>query len=158
VDLDGDLVHEVIRYLEPNGGKTFSQSRPDERGGILPNLHGIERVPYRLPQLLKAETVYLPEGEKDVHTVEAWGLVASCNPGGSGSSALYARWTEYFRDRHIVILLDNDEAGRKHGATVAAALIDVAASVRSWNFHACSKRGTLATGGTRGAPLRGSSS
>jgi putative DNA primase/helicase len=127
---DGNLLFEVIRYLKPNGEKVFRQCRPDGHGGVIWNLNGIARVPYRLPELLKAETVYLPEGEKDVHTLEEWGLVASCNPGGSGSSALYAGWTEYFRDLHIVILLDNDEPGRKHAAAVAAALLSVAASVR----------------------------
>src|SRR6185369_12964319 len=87
-------------------------------------------VPYRLPNVLKAEIVYLPEGEKDVHTLEEWGLVASCNPGGSGSTRLYEGWTGHFRGRHIVILPDNDEPGRKHAAAVAAALLSVAASVR----------------------------
>ena len=43
------------------------------------------RVPYRLPKVLSAETIFLPEGEKDVHTLEAWNLVASCNPGGAGA-------------------------------------------------------------------------
>ena len=79
------------------------------------------RVPYRFPKTLKAEAVYLPEGEKDVHTLEAWGLVASCNPGGSGNSHLYAGWADYFRGQHIVILPDNDGPGRKHAAAVAAA-------------------------------------
>ncbi len=88
------------------------------------------RVPYRLPKLLNAEAVYLPEGEKDVHTLEGWGLVASCNPGGSGNSSLYAGWADYFRGRHIVILPDNDGPGRKHAAAVAAALLSAAASVR----------------------------
>jgi len=69
------------------------------------------------------------EGEKDVHTLESWGLVASCNPGGSGSSHLYAKWLEYFRGRNIVILPDNDEPGRKHAAIVASALFNAAASV-----------------------------
>jgi putative DNA primase/helicase len=129
-DRDGNLLFEVIRYVKPSGEKVFRQCRPDGHGGVIWNLEGIERVPYRLPKLLKAETVYLPEGEKDVHTLEAWGLVASCNPGGAGSSGLYARWTEYFRGRHIVILPDNDGPGRKHAAAVAEALLNVAASVR----------------------------
>jgi hypothetical protein len=80
--------------------------------------------------VLKADAVYLPEGEKDVHTLEAWVLVASCNPGGAGNSHFYGEWAVYFRGRHIVILPDNDEPGRKHGAAVAAALLSVAASVR----------------------------
>jgi putative DNA primase/helicase len=88
------------------------------------------RVPYRLPQVLAAETVYLPEGEKDVHTLESWELVASCNPGGSGNSHLYTGWADYFRNRHIVILPDNDVPGRKHAVAVATALLSVAASIR----------------------------
>ena len=182
VDRDGSLLFEVVRYLKPDGTKTFIQVRPSgveaagttdpertggvEAGGIVVGLDagkylpddraaratgkttwkraadytdydGAEyrfrvcpRVPYRLPKLLNAETVYLPEGEKDVHTLEGWGLVASCNPGGSGSSHLYAGWADYFRGRHVVILPDNDEPGRKHAAAVAAALLSVAASVR----------------------------
>ena len=46
------------------------------------------------------------------------------------SSELYAEWPDYFRGQHIVIPPDNDEPGRKHAATVAAALLQVAASVR----------------------------
>src|SRR5208282_4265988 len=64
------------------------------------------------------------------HTLESWGLVASCNPGGSGNSSLYAGWADHFRGRHIVILPDNDGPGRKHAAAVAAALLSAAASVR----------------------------
>jgi hypothetical protein len=130
VDRDGNLLYEVIRYLKPDGEKVFRQCRPDGRGGVIWNLDGIDRVPYRLPELLKAETVYLPEGEKDVHTLEGWGLVASCNPGGSGSSALYAGWADYFQGKHVVIPFDNDDPGRKHAVDKAAALLGVAASIR----------------------------
>ncbi len=196
VDRDGSLLFEVVRYLKPDGTKTFVQVRPSgveavgttdpERiggvptGGIVVGLargkylpdpktdratgkptwkeaaHDTEhdggaeyhfrecpRVPYRLPKLLEAETVYLPEGEKDVHTLEAWGLVASCNPGGSGSSALYAGWTEYFRDRHVVILPDADQAGRKHATAVAAALLNVAASVRIVQLPGLQEKGDV---------------
>jgi len=130
VDREGKLVFEVIRYLKPDCEKAFRQCRPDERGGVIWNLDGIERVPYRLPKLLRAKTVCIPEGEKDVETLEAWGLTASCNPGGSGSSRLYEGWTEYFQGRNIIILPDNDEPGRRHAAAVAAALLRVAASLR----------------------------
>ncbi len=133
VDRDGNLLFEVVRHERgegPDREKDFRQRRQDGKGGWTWNLNGIDRVPYRLPKLLNAETVYLPEGEKDVDTLERWGLVASCNPGGSGGSNLYAAWTDYFRGRHIVILPDNDGPGRKHAAAVAAALLRVAASVR----------------------------
>ena len=129
-DRDGNVIFEVVRYMKPDREKTFRQCQPDGRGGLTWNLDGTKRVPYHLPNVLNANTVYLPEGEKDVHTLEAWGLVASCNPGGSGNSHLYADWVDYFRGRHIVILPDNDEAGRRHAAAVASALLGVAASLR----------------------------
>jgi hypothetical protein len=88
------------------------------------------RVPYRLPRVLAADTVFLPEGEKDVATLEDWGLAASCNPGGSGGSHLYGGWLDYFRHRHIVILPDNDAPGRKHAAAIAEHLLPVAATLR----------------------------
>jgi len=76
------------------------------------------------------ETVYLPEGEKDVRTLEAWDLVASCNSGGSGESHLHTGWVDHFRNRHIIILPDNDGPGRKHAVVVATALLTAAASIR----------------------------
>jgi putative DNA primase/helicase len=182
VDQNGNMLFEVVRYLRPDGSKTFIQIRPSgveaagttdpERTGGVPTggiVVGLEkgkylrdpkaerangkptwkraddhvdydgaeycfrdcpRVPYRLPRVLNAETVYLPEGEKDVHTLETWGLVASCNPGGSGNSHLYKQWADYFRNRHIIILPDNDGPGREHAVAAASALVTVAASVR----------------------------
>lgn len=151
-DGNGSLLFQVVRYQKSDGDKAFKQCRPDGRGGIIWNLEGIKRVPYRLPKLLNAETVFLPEGEKDVHTLEAWGLVASCNPGGSGSSHLYAGWSDYFRGRNIIILPDNDGPGRKHAAVVAATLLAVAASVRIVELPGLPPKGDVTnwrnTGGT----------
>ena len=52
------------------------------------SVKGIKRVPYRLPRVLAAvnagETVYIAEGEKDVHALEAAGVTATCNPSGAG--------------------------------------------------------------------------
>jgi putative DNA primase/helicase len=111
------------------------------------------RVPYRLPQVLAADTIFLPEGEKDVATLEGWGLVTSCNPGGSGSSHLYSGWLEHFRGRHIVILPDNDAPGRKHAATVAGHLLPVAASLRVMELPGLPAKGDVTdwkeAGGTR---------
>jgi putative DNA primase/helicase len=129
-NVDGDVLFEVVRYEKPDGSKDFRQCRPDSQGGVIWGLGGVERVPYRLPKLPKAETVYLPEGEKDVHTLEKWGLVGSCNPGGAGNSNLYNSWAKYFEGCHVVILPDNDEPGRKHAVAVASALLSVAASIR----------------------------
>src|SRR5207245_6278791 len=92
-DRSGDLLFEVVRYIRPDGEKSFRQRRPDGKGGWSWGVNGVERVPYRLPKILNAKGVILVEGEKDVHTLEGWGLPASCNPGGSGGSKLYADGT-----------------------------------------------------------------
>lgn len=92
---------------------------------------GFRPVLYRLPELLAApldQTVYIVEGEKDVHACEAQGLLATCNPGGAGSFC--PDHAEVLRDRPIVIVMDTDEAGEKHARKVRELLRGVAASVR----------------------------
>ena len=116
------------------------------------SLQGVRRVPYRLAQVLKAETVFIVEGEKDVETLEALGLVATCNPGGSGSTGLYAQWTGIFEGKHVIILPDNDRPGRKHAAGVAGALMRGAGSVRVLELPGLAQKGDVsdwaAAGGT----------
>lgn len=130
--------------------------RADDRvdyGGAEYCFRDCPRVPYRLPRVLNAETVYLPEGEKDVHTLESWGLVASCNPGGSGDSHLYTGWADYFRNRHVIILPDNDGPGRKHASAVATALLSVAASIRVVELPGLAPKGDVTDWRTAGGTL-----
>ena len=89
VDENGALLFEVVRY-EPKG---FSQRRPDGNGGWLWNLDGVRRVPYNLPEVIKARTILICEGEKDCLTARASGLVATTNAGGAGKwRTEYADW------------------------------------------------------------------
>jgi len=124
---EGNVVYQGVRY-DP---KDFRLRRPDGRGDYIWNLDGVERVPYRLPKLLAAnrdETVYLPEGEKDVDLLMRLGLVATTNPEGAGKWR--DEYTEALKGRHVAILQDNDEAGRKHAGKVAGTLYGEAASVK----------------------------
>ncbi len=131
VGLDAGKYLPDPKATRATGKPTWKRAADDtDYGGAEYRFRDCPRVPYRLPKLLNAETVYLPEGEKDVHTLEEWGLVASCNPGGSGNSHLYAGWGDYFRDHHIVIPFDNDGPGREHAVAKAEALLSVVASVR----------------------------
>jgi putative DNA primase/helicase len=121
------LLYEVVRF-DPKG---FAQRRLDGRGGYIWNLDGVERVLYRLPELLAAnrdETVYLPEGEKDVDLLTKLGLVATTNPEGAGKWR--DEYTPALKGWHVVILQDNDEEGRKHAEMAARALYGEAASVK----------------------------
>jgi hypothetical protein len=89
---------------------------------------GVERVPYRLPEVVAADTVWVVEGEKDADNLIARGLVATCNVGGAGKwRRAYARWLV---DKHVFIVPDNDAPGRQHAMEVAAATFEGAASCK----------------------------
>jgi len=126
-DADGHLVYQVVR-MHP---KDFRQRKPDGHGGWTWKLEGVEPLPYRLPEVKAAveagRRVFVVEGERDVHTLEAFGMVATCNSGGAGK--WYPSCTAALRGAHVVIVPDNDEAGEKHAAVVEAAIGELAASV-----------------------------
>jgi len=126
-DKNGRSLYQVVR-LEPKG---FLQRRPAPGGGWEYNLNGVRRVLYRLPELLAAdpgETVFVVEGEKDVDRLYSLGLVATTNPGGAGKWR--PEYSEFLRNRHVVIIPDNDAAGRDHAIRVAEALYGKAATLK----------------------------
>ena len=124
---DGDVVVQVCRY-EP---KDFRQRRPDRREGWVWDAKGVKHVPYRLPELCEAKKsaiVYIVEGEKDAEALHAIGCVATCNIGGAGKWR--DAYNEHFRGRKVVVIPDNDSAGRNHAEDVAKNLDGVAKSVK----------------------------
>ncbi len=123
-DEKGQLLFQVVRY-EP---KDFRQRRPDGTGGWVWNTKGVRRVPYHLPEVMKAELVFVVEGEKDAETLHCLGLVASTNSGGAGKWS--REFSKYFKGRDVVIFPDNDEPGRKHAEEVARNLLPVARSIK----------------------------
>jgi hypothetical protein len=137
-DAAGMLSFRVVRY-EPKG---FRQRRPDGHGGWIWNLQGVERVLYRLPELLAAdpdEPVLIPEGEQDVDRVRALGFVATTNPGGAGKWR--PEYSEPLRGRQVFPIPDNDRPGREHARDVQQQLRGISAGV--WIV------------GLPGAPLKG---
>jgi putative DNA primase/helicase len=123
-DEQGGLLFEVVRY-EPKG---FRQRRPDANGEWLWNLDGTRRVLYGLPEVLKAKSILVVEGEKDVQTARKLGLAATCNPGGAGKWR--PEYSETIRSKGAAIICDADSPGLAHGREVARSLIGVAESVR----------------------------
>jgi len=122
------LLYQVVRLHSP---KDFKQRRPDGNGGWHWNLDGVRRVPYRLPELIAAdrsETVFVVEGEKDVDRLTKLALVATTNPGGAGK--WQREYNQYFKGRKVVIIPDNDDAGRRHAQQVTQSLCEVAEQVR----------------------------
>jgi AAA domain len=129
-DENGKLLFQVIRLRTPAGAKKdFRQRRPDTsmRSGWRWSVEGVRKVVYRLPQVLAGiadgNMVYIAEGEKDVHALEAAGAVATTSPGGAGK--WLPEYAETFRGAVVRVVADADDAGRKH----ARAVLDTLASV-----------------------------
>jgi len=136
--------HEVARYLYTAAGgeprfecirfhlRADQPAAPDKAflwrrvlpGGWAWGLDGVETVPYRLPRVRAAATagerVFVVEGEKDVHALEALGLTATTNPLGA------LQWTEAhaeaLRGAEVVVIPDADRPGWVHAARVIATL------------------------------------
>jgi hypothetical protein len=96
------------------------------------SLQGVRRVLYRLPQVIEAvaagQLVYVAEGEKDVHAIEAAGAVATCNPMGAGK--WQPEYGDFLKGADVIVIADNDQRGREHAAAVADDLSGKAKSVR----------------------------
>lgn len=114
--------------------KEFRQFSPDGRGGWKPSsIDAAQRVLYRLPEVLRAEEVWLCEGETDadaVHDlVRELGFTATTIPGGAK-----AKWSDNYtaalKGRRVIICPDTNTAGRDHGARCVDELRGHAASLR----------------------------
>jgi hypothetical protein len=122
-DESGTLLYQVVRF-EP---KDFRQRVPDGKGWRY-SLNGTRRVLYRLPELLASDCIVrVVEGEKDADRLASLGLTATTAAMGAGK--WLAEYCEVLRGRHVVIIPDNDEPGRKHAEAVRKALSGIAASV-----------------------------
>ena len=83
-DENGNVLFQTVRYTP----KDFSQRRPDGKGGWIWNLKGVQRVLFRLPQIMQDIRGGLPihvcAGEKDALAMVEHGFSATTNPCGEG--------------------------------------------------------------------------
>jgi 5S rRNA maturation endonuclease (ribonuclease M5) len=129
VDESGRLLFQVLRTAD----KQFPCRVPDPTRprGWNWRLADVRRVPYRLPRVIDAvqngRSVYIAEGEKDVHALERAGVTATCNPGGAGKWR--PEFAEFLREASVVIVADKDGPGQAHARQVAATLDGIAATI-----------------------------
>ena len=112
-DEDGTLLYTKIRYDKPDGSKSFSYKQPNGSR----KLEGAKRVPYNLPAVCAADTVYFVEGEKCADAVINQGCVATTLDCGANSK-WKEEYGEYFDGKQIVILPDNDAPGAKYAKMI----------------------------------------
>ncbi len=126
IDDQGEVRYQVRRF-EP---KTFRQCRPDGKGGWLFNMDGVEALPYNLHHMITNPfaPVFIVEGEKAAQRLSKLGLVATTSHGGA------KKWqpvlNQYFVGRNVVVLADNDDAGREHADIVIGNLFGVAGRIK----------------------------
>lgn len=125
----GEHVYDVKRYEHPERDwKTF---RPYLPGNFRAGLGKTRRVLYRLREAMEAaadeRVVFVVEGEKDVETLRDAGFTATTS--GASSS-----WTDRYAERlagaRVVVIPDNDDAGREFALDVARSCYDSASFVR----------------------------
>jgi 5S rRNA maturation endonuclease (ribonuclease M5) len=125
-DKDGKVIYQKQRFVDQWGKKTFRQRRqnPDNPKKWVYSLDDVERVLYRLPEIIQAretkETVWLVEGEKDADNLVKLGWCATTPPNGAG------KWQESFtdtlRDMHVFVVADNDLPGWEHAKDISERL------------------------------------
>lgn len=123
-DEEGRELYSVLRMRDPaTGKKTFLQRTADHWG-----LENVRRVLYNLPAVIKADTVYVVEGEKDAETLIHLGLTATTNNGGAKNWE--PDFNRFFQGKHVVILCDNDQPGIAHAKEVLRQINDFAADIK----------------------------
>jgi DNA primase len=75
--------------------------------------------------------VFVVEGEKDVETLRCHGFAATTNAGGADASWL-PTFTEALAGREVILIPDNDAAGRKRVLRIARGLLGNAARIVVW--------------------------
>lgn len=126
LDVRGRELVRLARWEHTNSEKRFVYKNLQE--GELKNKLA---CPYRYEawrQTSTDETIFVVEGEKCVDFLFGHRLWATTFLGGS--TGWRREHKGYFRDRHVVILPDNDLPGHAFGKAVLAGVTGVAADVR----------------------------
>jgi hypothetical protein len=124
---DGELLYQAVRYHP----KAFKRRRPDGQGGWVWSLAGangkpgVRQVLYRLPRVLETAraggSVYVVEGERDVHAIERAGATATTILGGA-DQPWRATYTKALDGADVTVVADHDEAGHRFARKVTTAL------------------------------------
>jgi hypothetical protein len=120
---------KCIRFWRPDPDarafRHWSLDEQDKRGNVIARTR---RVPFRLPQLIKAvadeRIVWICEGEKDVLAVAARPGCAATN-----SKGWRPEFAQFFTGADVCIAADRDRAGRTIAENLVKALMPVARSI-----------------------------
>ena len=117
-DEQGNYLYQVVRMIP----KDFRQRHRNGDGNWVWNTDGIRKVLYHLPDLMlvKDDTVYVVEGEKDADNLWDSGCIATTNAGGANAWQL--DFSKYLAGKKVVLIPHRDNAGREYAKQVARSL------------------------------------
>ncbi len=142
-DANGNPYHKATR----DENKKFKLLRWDaDNNDWVYGLKKTQPVLYRLPGVLKAQQVWVAEGEKDADTLSALGLCGTTSPMGAGKwhkVCVDGRPPESLRDKLVIICPDNDKTGRDHAQDVARSLHGFAATVKILDLPGLPEKGDV---------------
>ncbi len=106
----------------------------NNRQEYVKGLDNTRRTLLYLPELIEVpqdEIIYIVEGETCAEFLKRRGFTVTTNMGGSnGWKATDPKCFTYFKNRNVVILPDNDEAGEKHLQQIYVSIKDYVASIK----------------------------
>lgn len=132
-----------IRFYNMEGGewkKSFCWKHKDSNGNWQKGRNGIKPPLYRQELLSSADgTVYIVEGEKDADTMNnKLNLPTVSPPDGATKGGNNKKWDErfnpLFKGLNVMIVPDNDEAGKNFARIIANELLPIAKSVKIINL------------------------
>jgi 5S rRNA maturation endonuclease (ribonuclease M5) len=140
-DKNGELIYEVVKRIE-SGKKNFKLRKP-KNGRWDWSVSGSLKTLYRLPEVIKAAKVFIVEGEKDVETLRNYKIVATTATGGANKTSWKSEFDEFFRDKEVVVLPDNDPVGKRYANHVATSVASIAKSIKIVALPGLPKKGDV---------------
>lgn len=156
----GEVIYKVERFVLKQFGKPVlddlkkpkKEFRPLVRkdNGWVVGYGDVQRVLYHLPEVKAAikagETIFFVEGEKCADIIrEKLQLTATCIAGGANAwiKPHKVNYLLALADAKVVILTDNDSAGRKFGEQVAADVAPLVESVKLVELPGLPEKGDI---------------
>lgn len=139
-DLFPEQDEVVYVYRDENGRPLYDKIRqPGKQFGYRRyvgestewGMGDVEKTLYHLDEIVNAEDqtrwIWITEGEKDADAIRAAGGLATTM---GGVNDWRQEFSEYFRDRNVLVCMDKDQPGRDCACNVVLDLQNVAAKVR----------------------------
>lgn len=147
-----DFEFLVRTEKDPKGRKKFvTQWRVDDEGRQTDKVRlgdDIARPIYRAREVKEADPslpVFVAEGAFKCEVLRSMGLLATCCPEGAGRwLKVEPNYRKILHGRDVVVLPDNDKAGRDHAAQVAGDLAGKAKSVKVLALPRLREKGDVA--------------